>query len=254
VKQNIEKAEKYLMADVEPLIDSILKANYNLTEELICLNLGYNGGYISQLRSREKATGEPQVSQKFFNQLKNFGLQNANYNLDESPLNLVKEPDVEYGVKGKSSTGKDAIINALLEEKDRAIKKAEESALKAEEVARKMELHYEDAKADKDKLFKALDKLQTTFDETLRQISENIKDAAINLKSNHDHLLAISRTVRANDAEILEGLDHLEGNTAGTRQKRSHIVQKALREGVEAGAGDKKTGTGKIGKDVNEQS
>jgi hypothetical protein len=65
-----KKVEKYLMKDVDPLINSILEADKRLTEEKICLELEYNEGYISQLRSREKTTGEPQVSMKFFNQLK----------------------------------------------------------------------------------------------------------------------------------------------------------------------------------------
>jgi hypothetical protein len=69
-KGNRKIVEKYLMKDIDPLIYSILDANKRLTEEGICQELKYNEGYISQLRSREKATGEPQVSLKFLNQLK----------------------------------------------------------------------------------------------------------------------------------------------------------------------------------------
>lgn len=72
---NRKDVEKYLMKDVDPLIESILKADKRLTEEKICLELKYNEGYISQLRSREKTSGKPQVSLKFLNQLK--ALHNA---------------------------------------------------------------------------------------------------------------------------------------------------------------------------------
>lgn len=58
-------------------------------------------------------------------------------------------------------------ISALLEEKDRAIRKAEQ--------------HYEDAKEDKERLFMALNKLQETFDTTLKEISNNLKNAALSL-------------------------------------------------------------------------
>lgn len=75
---NRKDVEKYLMKDVDPLIDSILEADKRLTEEKICLKLKYNEGYISQLRSREKTTGKPQVSLKFLNQLKT--LHNATVN------------------------------------------------------------------------------------------------------------------------------------------------------------------------------
>jgi hypothetical protein len=72
---NGRKVEKYLMSEVQPLINSILERDKSLTEELICVKLGYNEGYISQQRSREKKLKKPQVTQKFFNQLKT--LQNA---------------------------------------------------------------------------------------------------------------------------------------------------------------------------------
>lgn len=68
--KNRKDVEKYLMKDVDPLINSILEADKRLTEEKICLELKYNEGYISQLRSREKTSGKPQVSLKFLNQLK----------------------------------------------------------------------------------------------------------------------------------------------------------------------------------------
>src|SRR5689334_14253678 len=51
-----------------------------MTEEAICIELQRNEGYISQLRSREKAEGKPQVSPKFMQALAEYNarLQNAN--------------------------------------------------------------------------------------------------------------------------------------------------------------------------------
>lgn len=76
-----KKVRKYLTKEIEPLI-KLIDERAGLTEEAICEGLGYNRGYISQLRSREKAGEGPQVSQKFFNLLNNYAngdlLQNAN--------------------------------------------------------------------------------------------------------------------------------------------------------------------------------
>lgn len=71
---------KYSIKEVDSLIESIKERMPELTEEAICAKLGRNEGYISQLRSREKATQEPQVSPKFMALLKQYNatLQNAN--------------------------------------------------------------------------------------------------------------------------------------------------------------------------------
>lgn len=57
------------MKEVDSLIESIKQAKPDLTEEALCIELQRNEGYISQLRSREKAEGKPQVSPKFMQAL-----------------------------------------------------------------------------------------------------------------------------------------------------------------------------------------
>lgn len=52
------------------MIESIKKANPSLTEEAISTALNRTPGYISQLRSRENKTKQPQVSPKFMERLK----------------------------------------------------------------------------------------------------------------------------------------------------------------------------------------
>jgi transcriptional regulator with XRE-family HTH domain len=128
---------------------------------------------VDKIRAVAKALGKPD-----------------NYFFDKTADNFdstVNEDNVTYEVKGTLYKGKDMFLT-LLEEKDLAIKRAEEGILKAEEVAKKMEAHYEDAKADKEKLFIALNKLQETFDETLKQISDNLKAAAASLAHNQQDL------------------------------------------------------------------
>lgn len=62
--------KKYSIKEVDSLIESIKTANPSLTEEAISVAMKHTPGYISQLRSREKATGQPQVSPKFVDKLK----------------------------------------------------------------------------------------------------------------------------------------------------------------------------------------
>jgi len=93
VKGKAETVEKFSIEDIEPLIMSIIDRYSNATEQWICTSLGYNEGYISQMRSREKKLKEPQVPLKFYNQLKNFRLQNANSNSLTERDALVKEKE-----------------------------------------------------------------------------------------------------------------------------------------------------------------
>jgi hypothetical protein len=85
--------ERFLMKDVQPLIDSIINADKTLTEEMICSGLGYNPGYIAQCRSREKSSGKPQVTTKFFNQLKT--LQNAKKSSQDDSNKNASDPLLE---------------------------------------------------------------------------------------------------------------------------------------------------------------
>jgi hypothetical protein len=84
-----KNAEKFLMKDVQPLIDSILESDKQLTEELICTALGYNTGYIAQCRSREKTTKKPQVTQKFLNQLNTLQFAKKPNQTDSQPKNSL---------------------------------------------------------------------------------------------------------------------------------------------------------------------
>ena len=136
MKSNPGTAENISIEQIEPLLKSILKSQ-GLTEKQLCIELGYNRGYISQLRSREKTLGEPQISPKFHEKLKSYSLQNAKNTTPEFEPNIADDP-VGNKNEGAFSKGMDA-FNALLAEKDRAIKKAEERALKAEERALKAE-------------------------------------------------------------------------------------------------------------------
>lgn len=232
MKSNSDKSEKYSIVEVEPLIKSILKVYPDLTEEGICLALGYNGGYISQLRSREKTTGEPQVSQKFYNQLQSFSLQKANFKLLEFKPTLADNLS-EYEVKEKLSTGKEEYIKALLEEKDKAIKKAEESALK-------MEAHYEDAKTDKEKLFTQLSKLQASFDETLKQISENLKETAINLTQNRDLLALLKDQTYIVSTQLEHQREALDLGMPGEQKHLAPFVKKGRASTAQQQDGGKK--------------
>ena len=70
MKRSGGSVKKYSIKAVDSLIESIKGANPDLTEEAISLAMNRTAGYISQLRSREKATGQPQVSNKFIESLK----------------------------------------------------------------------------------------------------------------------------------------------------------------------------------------
>lgn len=80
VKKSSELIKKYSINDVDYLIESIKQADPGMTEERISQELGYNKGYITQMRSREDKEKKPKVSPKFYNQIKGFAetLQNAN--------------------------------------------------------------------------------------------------------------------------------------------------------------------------------
>jgi hypothetical protein len=159
------------------LLESLLKPildNEGLTEEQLCIQLKYNDGYISQLRSREKKTGKPQISPKFYEKLLSYSLRNAkNVNHD------IADDPVDYKNEGAFSKGKDA-FNALLAKKDRAIKKAEERALKAEKLAKKIESQYNVAIKEKLKLL--------DITNSLKEMSKNLNDVVANLNQINQHL------------------------------------------------------------------
>lgn len=64
MQQKPPNIEENLIAEMEQLITSIKKAENNIGENDLAVNLGYRSGYISECRSRGKA------SVKFINRLK----------------------------------------------------------------------------------------------------------------------------------------------------------------------------------------
>jgi len=170
VKSNPGTAEKISIEEIESLLKSIL-VKHNLTEKQLCIQLSYKKGYISQLRSREKKTGKPQISPKFYDKLRSYELQNANQANPESEPNIT-DPHVTYNNndKGLLSKGENKFIIDLLAEKERAIKKAEE-------YGKKMESYYEEAVKEKAVLTNIISK-------TLKEISRNFSALTAILRNN----------------------------------------------------------------------
>jgi hypothetical protein len=102
----------------------------------------------------------------------------------------------------------------VLSDKDRLIEQMEERRKDAESMARKMEQHYEDSKAEKAELFTALK-------ETRQTINELLKPMVASLKEIPPVLDTIVRNSNEHDKEIMKALDQLVGNTPGTLEKES---------------------------------
>lgn len=99
----------------------------------------------------------------------------VDYKTINEPNSMMHEAETPYGLKGKD------YYPALLEEKDKAIRKAEE-------FAQKMESHYEDAKIEKRELINIINNV-------LKEISNNLKDAASNLAHNRQDLAVLKDQV-----------------------------------------------------------
>jgi hypothetical protein len=121
------------------------------------------------------------------------------------------------------------------DDKERLIQQIESRRKDAELMAEKMERHYEDAKADKGKLFEQLSSLQITINEVLKPMAASLKDIPPVLDT-------IARNSHEHDKEIMKALDHLVGNSPGTLEKESgkRILKGALER--------QKTGKGEVGK------
>lgn len=89
-------------------------------------------------------------------------------------ISVVSEPSEEYKKNDSKINEKEALYDALLEEKERVIKKAEE-------FAKKMEAHYDDAKHEKAQLLNIINN-------ALKEISKNLSDTAANLAHNRQDL------------------------------------------------------------------
>jgi hypothetical protein len=128
--------------------------------------------------------------------------------------------------------------NNTHEENDRLIQQMEGRRRDAERMAEKMERHYEDAKADKSRLFDHLSSLQTTINEVLKPMAASLKEIPPVLDT-------IVRNSNEHDKEIMKALDHLVGNAPGTLAKESgkRILKGAMEQQktgkVEAGKSGK---------------
>lgn len=116
-------------------------------------------------------------------------------------------------------------LSGKLESKDETIIQIEARRKDAENVAKKMEQHYEDAKGEKAELFAALK-------ETRQTINELLKPMVTSLKEIPPVLDAILRNSSEHDREIMTALDHLVGNTPGTLQKEAgkRILKSAVEQ------------------------
>lgn len=112
-----------------------------------------------------------------------------------------------------------------IDDKERLIQQIEARRKDAEVMAKKMEQHYEDSKAEKAELFVALK-------ETRQTINELLKPMVTSLKEIPPVLDAILRNSSEHDREIMTTLDHLVGNTPGTLQKEAgkRILKHALEQ------------------------
>jgi regulator of replication initiation timing len=109
------------------------------------------------------------------------------------------------------------------DDKERLIQQIESRRKDAEQMAEKMERHYEDAKADKSKLFDQLSSLQNTINDVLKPMAASLKDIPPVLE-------VIVRNSAEHDREIMKALDRLEGNVPGTLEQESgkRILKGAL--------------------------
>lgn len=187
------------MDRLDPLINVILAKTKGATEEWICVQLDYNEGFISQLRSREKKTGKPQVSPKFFNQVRSFSLQNATASI---------------GIGNEGSPDNPAYLAGQL--------------AMAERLIAKLESDHAEAKADKEKLFSVLAAAQHTINEVLKPIKEKTEAIEANSITIRDHLRQVGRMVRADDLTTMDSLDRLEGNEAGTSSTKASTLERDL--------------------------
>lgn len=214
VKQKAKEIKKYSIKEAEPLINDILSKFNGASEEWICSELVYNEGFISQLRSREKKTGKPQVSVKFYNQLKNFSLQNATKPQGNNARNL-NDP---------------AYLAGRLESKEEVLAEKEARRQEAEATAQYLKEQLSKAQAEKDKLFEALAEAQQTIKEVLKPIKEHTGKILANSETIQADLEQVARMVRADDLTTMDSLDRLEGREAGTASTEASIVERAFAE------------------------
>jgi transcriptional regulator with XRE-family HTH domain len=157
-----------------------LKAD--LTEDQIAEKLGIPRATYQNWEKKTPAVEKIRAVSKVLNLPKDYFFINSDEEpgaYDENEINsevygnMVQEPVTKYETKAAVYKGKD-FFQTFIEEKDRAIRKAEE-------FAQKMENHYEDAKVEKAKMLDIINN-------ALKEISSNLKEAAISLAHNQQDL------------------------------------------------------------------
>lgn len=194
------------MRDVEPLIESILKVR-NITEEGLCKALEYNEGYISQIRSREKTTGEPQVSTKFYNQLKS--LQNASIGTENGQLRTPNE----------------------------------QLADQIEARRRDFEKWAELARQDKEKAEQEKDRLLNIIENNLTLLIQVVKSVDANSKEIAGDISLLTKEVQAEHRAIMDTVDKAARQTIGTTRAAAGKLELASHQNKQKK--DKKAGAHK---------
>jgi hypothetical protein len=148
--------------EIELLLESLKKIGIERGE--IEEAIGYSENYIDQTLSRggnKKVLGAiklyAQVLQKTIRRHK------SNSMVNEDPESYTANPNY------------DKLINQILSDRQIIINLHEARSKQAEEMARKMESHYEDAKMEKARLLDFIDS-------SLKDITKNLKETAASLK------------------------------------------------------------------------
>jgi transcriptional regulator with XRE-family HTH domain len=128
--------------EIELLLEEL--KNAGIDRSTIEEDLGYSKNYITQSLSRK-------VSPRILIALRIYA-HNIFYNTQDQQLSMVNADTDEYEAKAKWEIKTEALINAIFEEKDRAIKKAEE-------YAKKMEAQYQDVVKENLKLLDIISNL-----------------------------------------------------------------------------------------------
>jgi hypothetical protein len=105
----------------------------------------------------------------------------------------------------------------------------------AERLIAKLEENNEEAKEDKNKLFKALEEAQKAINEVLKPIKEQTAEILTSSKKIDEGLQSLKTEVAAENGEIMATLDQIAGNEIGTTAARAgtveigHRIEKAQR-------------------------
>ncbi|MCS3795896.1 hypothetical protein [Niastella sp. OAS944] len=153
--------------DIEDLLE--LLKNNGIERGEIEKALGYSDNYIDQALSRG---GTKKFLKAIENYAKGLGLQNTT---SDEPFSKVEEDVVLY------TKDYDRLLNQILSDRQVIIDLHKERSKQAEDLARKMEAHYEDAK-------KLNSRLLDIIDNSLKDITRNLKETAASLNQNNQQI------------------------------------------------------------------